>query len=143
VIKGATDGLLAEVDCSFDPCVIGLAKGVQRWVLLERKHDVAELDAAVCEKTREEAGLFHLVFPTATKGFGDNALRVTIRRVRRADRGDAHAYERPLLSCRDEVLMGLNLVWLNVVMQSAYMFLRRLRFEKFEGGKNLRENVSE
>jgi hypothetical protein len=98
VIESAADRLLAEIDGGLDPCVIRLAEGVKGWVLLKREDDVAELDAAVREESGKQARLLHLVLPAAAKGFCDYALLITMRRVRRADRGDAHAYERPLLS---------------------------------------------
>jgi hypothetical protein len=84
---------LAEINGSLDPGVVGLAEGIERRVLLEREHDVAEFDATVCKESREQAGLLHLVFPATAKGFGDNALLITMRRIRRADRGDAHAFK--------------------------------------------------
>ncbi len=98
MVECPTDGLLSEIDGGLDPGVVGLAEGIERRILLKREYDVAEFDATVCKESGKQAGLLHLVFPATAKGFGDNALLITMRRIRRADRGDAHALERPLLS---------------------------------------------
>jgi len=48
--QGIADGLLAELDGGDDPCVVGGAEAGEALVDVERKDEMAKVDAAVDER---------------------------------------------------------------------------------------------
>jgi len=60
---------LAELDGGDDPCVVGGAEAGEALVDVERKDEMAKVDAAVDEETVDEPGLFHPVLPARRECF--------------------------------------------------------------------------
>jgi hypothetical protein len=84
-IKRRGNGLLAEFDGGFDPCVVGRAEAGEALVDLKRKNEVAELYAAVGVEAVDEPGFFKPILPAVSECFSDCCLGVAMGRVSRSD----------------------------------------------------------